>query len=262
MERELRDGQGVEAEVPPEREGGSAPSWLETAPELLAPIDPDAPVSGHLIGQAPPSAPPGPAPEQDWGVARPLIHPLLRPAGTVGLTAADVTEWAREGVTGKTHAQPLRADGPCGLAVVFAIPATGFDVLVNGEHILAWGVGAADVEAAAMATLAAWSQGAPWTDEVSGERRLLSSDTGDGWDAARILLPEVRAHLARELATGRVLVGLPERHLLLAGPLVPGDDEFAVLFRDFVVEHSGGADEPIDRRVFELRGAELIEFVD
>ena len=33
--------------------------------------------------------------------------------------------------------------------------------------------------------------GRAWTDEVSGERRLLSSDTGDGWDAARILLPEV-----------------------------------------------------------------------
>ena len=30
---------------------------------------------------------------------------------------------------------------------------------------------------------------------MSGERRLISSDTGNGWDAARILLPEVIAHL-------------------------------------------------------------------
>ena len=107
----------------------------------------------------------------------------------------------------------------------------------------------------------AWSATAPWTDEVSGDRRLLSSDTGDGNDAARILLPDVRDHLARELGVaGRVLVGLPERHLLVAGTLRPGDAEFAALFSDFVVEHSGGADEPVDRRVFELVGGQLVEF--
>ncbi len=99
-----------------------------------------------------------------------------------------------------------------------------------------------------------------WTDEVSGARRLLSSDTGEGWDASRILLSEVREYLAREVGSaGRVLVGLPERHLLVAGSLAPGDDEFAALFAEFVREHSGGADEPIDRRVFELVGGDLVE---
>ena len=61
-------------------------------------------------------------------------------------------------------------------------------------------------------------------------------------------------------AAGRVLVGLPDRHLLLAGGLRPGDDDFAALVRDYVMEHSAEADEPIDRRVFELRGADLVEF--
>ena len=114
-----------------------------------------------------------------------------------------------------------------------------------------------------MRNLATWSATAAWTDEVSGERRLLSSDTGDGWDAARILLPEVIDKLTNELGSvGRVLVGLPERHLLVAGTLRPGDQEFASLFADFVVEHSGGADEPIDRRVFELVDGRLVEFAD
>ncbi len=54
-----------------------------------------------------------------------------------------------------------------------------------------------------MRNLAAWSATAPWTDEVSGERRLISSDTGNGWDAARILLPEVVAHLRRGARAGR-----------------------------------------------------------
>ena len=60
---------------------------------------------------------------------------------------------------------------------------------------------------------------------------------------------------------GRILIGLPERHLLTAGSLRAGDDEFAVLFADFIVEASGGADEPIDRRVFELVDGRLVEFV-
>ncbi len=112
-----------------------------------------------------------------------------------------------------------------------------------------------------MRNLAAWSASAPWTDEVSGERRLISSDTGNGWDAVRILLPEVTAHLTSELGpVGRILVGLPERHLMTAGSLRPGDDDFASLFADFIVEQSGGADEPIDRRVFELVDGRLVEF--
>ena len=58
-----------------------------------------------------------------------------------------------------------------------------------------------------------------------------------------------------------MLVGLPDRDLLIAGSLRPGDEEFAALFAEFVVEQSGGADEPIDRRVFELVAtAGLVEF--
>jgi uncharacterized protein YtpQ (UPF0354 family) len=139
--------------------------------------------------------------------------------------------------------------------------ANGFDVLVNGDHLATWGVAVTDVQDAAIANLAAWSAQAPWTDEVSGDRRLVSSDTGDGNDAVRILLPDVRDHLAQELGgAGRVLIGLPERHLLLAGALRRGDEEFAALFAEFVVEHSGGADEPIDRRVFELVNGQLVEY--
>ena len=141
------------------------------------------------------------------------------------------------------------------------MPATGFDVVVNGDHLASWGVPTTASRTPRSPTSRAWSANAPWTDEVSGDRRLLSSDTGEGSDAARVLLPEVREHLARELgATGRVLVGLPERHLLVAGTLRPDDTAFAALFAEFVLEQSGGADEPIDRRVFELVDGQLVDF--
>jgi uncharacterized protein YtpQ (UPF0354 family) len=190
-----------------------------------------------------------------------MVLPALRPVGTAGVKAKGLDRDALLAQSAKSHPQPLLDDGPVGLPMVFTIPAGGFDVIVNTDHLLSWGVSPDDLRKTALKNLAKWSADAPWTDEVSGDRRLLSSDTGDGSDAARILLPEVRKHLATELgAAGRVLVGLPERHLLIAGTLRPGDDEFAALIGDFVVEHSGGADEPIDRRVFELVGGKLVAF--
>jgi hypothetical protein len=191
-----------------------------------------------------------------------VVVPVLRPAGTVGLHLDQVDRAALVANANKAHTLPLLSDGPCGLVVTYALPATGFDVLVNGEHLLSWNAEPIAVHDAAMANLAAWSAGADWSDEVSGDRRLLSSDTGSGLDASRVLLPEVRAHLIAQLGAsgGRILIGLPDRHLLMAGTLRSGDHDFAALLRDYVGDHSEGADEPIDRRIFELTEAGLVEF--
>jgi hypothetical protein len=236
---------------------GPASSYRDTAPDVLAPIDADSPVSGHVPTAA--DAPPvSLAPEHDWDAARPLLMPLLRPVGTAGVRLADVDRTALA-MNPASHTLPVLGDGPCGLPVVYAIPAAGFDIVVNGEHLVSWGVAPGEIEAAALANLAAWSAGADWTDEESGDRRLTSSDTGTGPDAARILLPEVRAQLAQRLqAAGRpILVGLPERNLLVAGISTSGDAEFAEQLAGFVADHAEGADEPIDRRLFELVGDEL-----
>jgi hypothetical protein len=230
------------------------------APDVLAPIDASAPVSGHM---PPPEARASIAesPEHDWSAAQAVLFPILRPPGTPGMVVADIDQAALAADAGRNHSQPLIDEGPCGLGVVYGLHAGGFDVIVNGDHVLSWGVPIAQIQEAALGNLAMWSAGAAWTDEVSGERRLISSDTGDGWDSARILLPEVLQRLWSELGSaGRVLVGVPERHVLIAGALRPGDDEFARLFAEFVVEHSGGADEPIDRRVFEVVDGRLVEF--
>ncbi len=236
------------------------PAWRDAAPDLLAPIDPDSPVSGH---RAPRDDRPSlmDTPEHDWSHARGLIYPALRPVGTQGLSFDSIDPETLAAQTARSHVAPLLDEGPAGLPVVYGIHASGFDIIVNGDHLLSWAVAPAAIKEAGLANLGAWSATAPWTDEVSGDRRLVSSESGEGWDAARILLPEVRQHLATELgAYGRILVGLPERHLLVAGSLRPDDPEFATLFADFVLEQAGGADEPIDRRVFELVDGRLVDF--
>jgi len=260
MEQDPGGGSDVVRDL--ERELGDEPPALirDSAPDYLAPIDASAPVSGHQPAPESTSSPVD-APEQDWTRARDLLYPAFRPVGTQGLALESIDRETLAARAGQSHAQPLLDVGPAELPVVYTIDAGAYDIIVNGDHLLAWGVEPAEIQDAAMRNLAAWSASAPWTDEVSGERRLISSDTGNGWDAVRILLPEVTAHLTTELGSvGRILVGLPERHLMTAASLRPGDDDFAMLFADFIVEQSGGADEPIDRRVFELVEGRLVEF--
>lgn len=236
------------------------PSFRHEAPDLLSPIDASAPVSGHYP-PATSSGGPSQAPEHDWLAAEEVLFPVLRPVDTSGtrLDEIDADRLAAEGL--RSHGAPILEGGPCGLTVGYVLRADAFDIHVNADHLLAWGASPAELRAAAMANLAKWSATTPWTEEVSGERRLLSSASGDGDDAARILLPEVREHIARALGPGvRVLVGIPERDLLVAGALSRDDEEFAVLFAEFIRGHADDADVPLDRRVLELVGGELRPF--
>ena len=260
MERDPDGGTDIGRDL--ERELADEPpaSMRDSAPDYLAPIDESSPVSGHSPVPESTSSP-ADSPEQDWTRARDIIYPAFRPVGTLGLAIESFDREALAAHSAQSHAQPLLDIGPAELPVVYTIDAGAYDIVVNGDHLLSWGVEPSEVQDAAIRNLSRWSATAPWTDEVSGDRRLISSDTGNGWDAARILLPDVVAHLISELGSaGRILVGLPERHLMTAGSLRPGDDDFATLFAEFIVEHSGGADEPIDRRVFELVDGRLIEF--
>ncbi len=193
------------------------------------------------------------APEHDWPAASRVIRPVLRPAGTHGIDGRVVGVPA----SGALPSRPLIADGPAGLAVAYVIPGPGFAVFAAADHLLSWAVGPDEVHAAAMANLSAWSAGAPWETEQSGPRTMIWSATGEGLDAARILLPEARAHLAERLG-GPVLVGLPERDLLLAVARDEADGELEALFGAYVTERWGEADDPIDGRVFELVAGELI----
>jgi hypothetical protein len=260
---------GPEGTSQPERtwdEVGDAPTpaWRDAPPDYRSPINEAAPVSGHHA-RASTGESPALAVEHDWAAAADHLFPVLRPVGTHGTILANVDSEALAAEGLKKHAMPLIDAGPADLAVAYALRASAYDVLVNADHLLAWGVTADRLRETAIENLRGWSASAPWSDELQGERRLVSSDTGDGGDAARILLPEVRAHLADACGgPSRCLVALPDRDLLVAGSLQPGDQEFAGQLAAFVAEVSDGAHEPIDRGLFELVGEnhELVRYVD
>jgi hypothetical protein len=251
-------------DYPPDDE--PAPAWREAPPDILSPIDATAPVSGHTPPPDRSEVPDSPsaAPEHDWAAASARVFPALRPTGTRGAALDDLADEARRVHEGmKKHALPLIDPGPAELAIVYVLREPAFDVVINADHLLTWGVDAQTLRDAAMGNLRSWSATAPWSDELSGERHLVSSDTGDGGDAARILLAEAREHLAGECGgPARVLIALPDRDLLVAASLQPGDEAFATQFAAFTADLVDGAHEPIERGLFELVGEqhELVPF--
>ena len=177
----------------------SRPGLRDDAPDVLSPIDENAPVSGHHAGRRRRTA-------RIAAVARARLgrppritstRSSARP-GTHGTPLAEIDDasLAQEGL--KKHALPLIDPGPADLAIAYALREAGYDVLVNADHLLAWGVGRGPAAGRPMANLAAWSATAPWTDELSGERRLLSSDTGEGATRRGSCSPTCAAHLAGE----------------------------------------------------------------
>lgn len=198
------------------------------------------------------------APEHDWSAAAGIVMPVLLPISSAGMDASTVDR-SSLGV-GKRGNLPLRWPGPVGLHVAVAIPATGFDIMVSADHLITWDVEVAAVLSTAMANLEAWSNSTPWEEEAEGGRRLLVSDSGERWDAGRILLVAVRVYLERELGKhARVIVGMPNRHILVAGSLLPADPGFLDDLRSFVATEAAGADEPVDGRIFELFEGGLTE---
>ena len=109
---------------------GLAGSLRDAPPDPFAPIDPGAPVSGHIPAPEAAGHPGSHAPEQEWSVAAGLIVPALRPVGTQGVPLSEIDPDALAESAGKTHTQPLLEEGPCGLAVVYAMAGGGFDVIV------------------------------------------------------------------------------------------------------------------------------------
>ena len=114
MEREPQGGSDFGQDLA--RDAGEEPGALrDAAPDLRAPIDESAPVSGHVVGPAS-SGSIAETPEHDWSAAERIIFPALRPVGTQGLTATDVSaEALAADATTRQHSQPIVDEGPCGI---------------------------------------------------------------------------------------------------------------------------------------------------
>ena len=195
MERDTPGGSDVGRDIERDLGDEPPPSYRDSAPDYLAPIDDSSPVSGHT-----------PAPESAdvrrrlararLGPRPGLIYPAFRPVGTQGLDigSLDRDHLVAQGAV-STPSRCSTSGRPACRSSTRSMPARTTSSS-TATTCCRGASGHRRSRTRPCATCRAGRASAPWTDEISGDRRLVSSDTGDGWDAARILLPEVVAHLA------------------------------------------------------------------
>jgi uncharacterized protein YtpQ (UPF0354 family) len=121
---------------------------------------------------------------------------------------------------------------------------------VQRDMLDRWGVGSQRVHDTAVANLEALSEDVEI--EVRAARaggRFTVINTDDSYDAARLVLPQVRSGLLEALGTP-ILVGIPYRDFLLAWS---ADAPFAV-FADHVAKDFANQPHPITDTVFQVDG--------
>lgn len=102
------------------------------------------------------------------------------------------------------------------LIITYVIDEARSVAYLNEDHIERWGVSAQEIHEAAMQNLRRRTdERVRYTSVGEGEQRLFILNSGDGYDATRLLLTDILAEWAR-MVRGRLVVGIPNRDFLIA----------------------------------------------
>ena len=102
------------------------------------------------------------------------------------------------------------------LMIAYVIDEDRSVAYLNEEHLDRWGVSVQDVHAQAIANLRRRTDAnVKYTTVGAGEQRLFIYNSGDGYDAARLLLSDVLSGWARDLP-GQLVIGIPNRDFMIA----------------------------------------------
>ena len=104
-----------------------------------------------------------------------------------------------------------------GLLVAYAVDDKERYELIRQSNIDSWHVGQTDIEARAIANLESVSAGislSPRSNPDGGA--FIAVSTTDGYDAARLLLPQLMWHMRDALNATLIFAGIPNRDFLVA----------------------------------------------
>jgi uncharacterized protein YtpQ (UPF0354 family) len=104
-----------------------------------------------------------------------------------------------------------------GLLVAYAVDDKERYELIRQSNIDSWHVGQTDIEARAIANLESVSAGislSPRSNPDGGA--FIAVSTTDGYDAARLLLPQFMRHMREALNARLIFAGIPNRDFLVA----------------------------------------------
>jgi uncharacterized protein YtpQ (UPF0354 family) len=145
------------------------------------------------------------------------------------------------------------------LAVVYAVDGEDALTLVRPADVERWGTTVEEVHELALDNLLAQTnEDEPLLCEPSGGQALCGWASGDGYDAARMLVPELRDQIVSELG-GPAAYAVPMENVFVALALdVLENDRTEEAFRVKLHRDFQTSDDPLSPEVFVERGGELV----
>jgi uncharacterized protein YtpQ (UPF0354 family) len=101
------------------------------------------------------------------------------------------------------------------LIITYVIEEQGKISYINEQHMEHWGTDMTTLHALALDNLRTRTAHVAYTTVGEGEQRLFIYNSQDGYDATRLLLPEVLDPW-RTILPGHMVIGIPNRDFLVA----------------------------------------------
>jgi len=110
---------------------------------------------------------------------------------------------------------------PANLATIYAVDSDDAFTIVTPEDVERWGTTVEEIDEIALDNLARQTnEDEPLLCEPSGGQPLCGWASGDGYDATRMIVPELRRQIRKEYGPDEpVAYAVPEEHVYVALPL-------------------------------------------
>jgi uncharacterized protein YtpQ (UPF0354 family) len=144
--------------------------------------------------------------------------------------------------------RPATASFPGHLRVVYAVQRADAFTVIRPADLERWHRPLAEINRIALENLLRETHR---TQRLKCEEKLCGWASGDGYDAARMLVPELRAEIVREIGTA--VYAVPRESVYVALPI-----KLAGRIRDRVVHDFVTAENPVSPDLFVERGGKLV----
>jgi uncharacterized protein YtpQ (UPF0354 family) len=145
---------------------------------------------------------------------------------------------------------PVTTAFPGELRVAYAVQRPDSFALVTSADLDRWKQSARQIDALARANLLEETNK---EQPLRCEKQLCGWASGDGFDAARLIIPELRAQIVRKI--GPAVYAVPRESVYVALPIRLADRIKNQVVHDFVT-----APNPVSRELFVERGGEVVVF--
>jgi uncharacterized protein YtpQ (UPF0354 family) len=169
---------------------------------------------------------------ESFADARSHILPLLKPIGSFR----------------RLTDEPAVTPFPGALRVAYAVQRADSVMIVTNADASRWNVSVSDLHRAALANLLRETNR---EQPLRCEQKLCGWASGDGYDAARMIVPELRRQIVRKI--GPAVYAVPRESVYVALPIKLADRIREKVARDFVT-----APNPVSVDLFIERGGELV----